>query len=93
MTLIDMEGTRMGGLQDRRCWIALILEKGLKVLKGFATIGKTTISTNWIPQSSQGLNHQPRSTHGGTQGSNHICSRGWPCLASVGEEAISPVKA
>jgi hypothetical protein len=29
-------------------------------------IGRTTISTNQNPQSSQGLNHQPKSTHGGT---------------------------
>jgi hypothetical protein len=26
-------------------------------------IGKTTISTNQIPQSSQGLNHEPKNTH------------------------------
>jgi hypothetical protein len=26
-------------------------------------VGKTTISTNQTPQSSQGLNHQPKSTH------------------------------
>jgi hypothetical protein len=44
-----------------------------------------TISTN---QSSQGLNHQPRSTHGRTHGSSCICSRGWPYWASVGEEAF-----
>lgn len=29
-------------------------------------IGRTTISTNWIPQSSQGLNYQPKNIHGGT---------------------------
>jgi hypothetical protein len=39
-------------------------------------IERITISTNQTPQSSQGLNHQPRSAHGGTYGSNHICSRG-----------------
>jgi hypothetical protein len=50
---------------------------------------KTTISTNQMPQSSQGLNHQPRSTHG----SSCICSRGWPCWASMGGEALGPVKA
>jgi hypothetical protein len=43
------------------------LGQGLKELKGFATnpIGRTTISTNQTPQSSQGLNYQPKSTHGG----------------------------
>jgi hypothetical protein len=47
-------------------------------------IGRTTKSTN---QSSQGLNHQPRSTHRGTHGSSHICSRRWSC------QALGPVKA
>jgi len=53
-------------------------------------IGKTTISTN---QSSQGLNHQPKSTHGGTHGSSCIHSRGWHCLASIRGEAPGLVKA
>jgi hypothetical protein len=56
-------------------------------------IRRTTISTNHTPQSSQGLNHQPRSTHGGTHGSSCICSRGFPCLASVGGQALGPVNA
>ena len=46
-----------------------------------------------VPQSSQGLNHQPKSTHGGTHGSSCICSRGWPCWTSKGEEALDPEKA
>jgi hypothetical protein len=46
-------------------------------------IGKTTISTNHTSQSPHGVNHQPQSTHGGTHGSSLICSRGWPCLASL----------
>jgi hypothetical protein len=41
--------------------------------------GRATISSSQTPQNSQGLNHQPKSTHGGTHGSSHICSRGWPC--------------
>jgi hypothetical protein len=53
-------------------------------------IGRTTISTN---QSSQGLEHQPRSTRGVIHGSSHICSRGWPCWASIGEEDLGPEKA
>jgi hypothetical protein len=57
------------------------LEKGLKELKVFATI-----SNNQTLQSSQGLNHQPRSTHGGIHGFSCICSRGWPCWASIGGE-------
>jgi hypothetical protein len=41
--------------------------------------GRTTIQTNQTRQRFQGLNHQPKSTHGGTHGSSYICSRGWPC--------------
>ena len=55
-------------------------------------IERTTMSTNQIHQSSQGLNHQPKSTHGGTHGSSCICSKGWPCLASMGGEGLGPVK-
>ena len=32
------------------------------------------------------------STHGGTHGSSHICSRGWPSWSSVGGKALGPVK-
>jgi hypothetical protein len=66
------------------------LEKGLKELKGFAT----TISTNQTTQikknnkNSQRLNHQPKSTYGGISDSSYICSRGWPCLASVKERPL-----
>ena len=45
------------------------------------------------PQSSQGLNHQPKSTHGGTRGSSCICSRGWPSRSSMGGEVLGPLKA
>jgi len=38
-------------------------------------------------------NHQPKSIHGVTHGSNLICSRGWPFGASMGGEALSPAKA
>jgi hypothetical protein len=53
-------------------------------------IERTAISTN---HRSQGLNHQPRSTHGRTHGSNLICGRGWPCQTSMGGDALGPVKA
>jgi hypothetical protein len=33
------------------------------------------------------------STHGGTHGSSHICSRGWPSWSSVGGKDLGPVKA
>ena len=53
-------------------------------------IGRTTISTNQTPQSSQGLNYQPKSTHGATNGSSCVCSRGLPYLSSIGEEPLGP---
>jgi len=52
------------------------------------TVGRTTISTNQTHQSSQGLNHQPVSTHEGTHDSSHICGRGWHCPASIGGKAL-----
>ena len=56
-------------------------------------IVRTTISTHQTLKCSQGLNHQPKTTHGGTNGSSRICSRGWPCGVSRGGEALGPVKA
>jgi hypothetical protein len=35
------------------------------------------------PESSQGLNHQPKDTSEGNHVSSHICSRGWPFGTSV----------
>jgi hypothetical protein len=61
------------------------LEKRLKELRGFATL-----STGQIPWSFQGLEHQPKNTHGGTHGFGHICGRGWPCWTSVEREALGP---
>jgi len=56
------------------------------------SIRRTTLSTNQNPQNSQGLKYQPKSTHGVTHGSIYICSRGWPCQASMGVKALGPVK-
>jgi hypothetical protein len=71
------------------------VEKGLKGLKVFATPRKNNNINHpdTHPQCSQGLNYQPKSTHGGTHGSSHICSRGWPCQTSMGGEALGPMKA
>jgi hypothetical protein len=69
------------------------LEKGPKDLKGFAAPKEEQqYELACTPQSSQELNHQPRSTHGGTHGSSCICSRGWPTWSSVGGEALCPMK-
>jgi hypothetical protein len=51
-------------------------------------MGRTTISTNQNPLNSQGLSHQQMHTHG----SSCICSRGWLCHASMGEEVCDPMK-
>jgi hypothetical protein len=55
-------------------------------------IGETPIWTKQYSQSSQGLNHQPKNTHGGTHGSSYICRREWPCWTSMGGEALGPEK-
>jgi hypothetical protein len=65
------------------------LEKGLKELMGFPK-RRTTISTNQTPQSSQGLNHQPRSH---VPMAPAVYRRRWPCLVSIGEVALGPMKA
>ena len=67
------------------------LDQRLKQLKGFK-----------IPQEEQHLptrcpelpGPKPlKYTHGGTHSSSHICSRGCPCWALMGGEALCPVKA
>jgi hypothetical protein len=54
------------------------LEKGTKEMKELAALKEEQqyelIGTPKIPE---GLNHQPKSIHGGTHGTSHICSRGW----------------
>jgi hypothetical protein len=56
-------------------------------------IERTIISTKQTSQSSQGLNHQLKSTHGGTHGFSCIGNRGWPCQAAMGGEALGPMNA
>ena len=56
-------------------------------------IGRTTISSNLTPQNCQGLNHQPKSSHGETHDSSCICRKGLPYLASVGGEDLDSVEA
>ena len=59
-------------------------------LKGFVAPGRT-VSTKQTPQSSQGLNHQQKSTRvgvGGVHGSSWICSRGLPYSALLGGEPV-----
>jgi len=56
-------------------------------------IGRTIISTNQTPPELPGTKPPTMSTHGGTHGSSCIHSRGWPCPASIGGEALGPVKA
>jgi hypothetical protein len=69
------------------------LDKGPKELKGFAVPREEQQyepTSNF--QSSQGLNHQPKSSHGGTHGSRHICSRGCSLVGHQREERVGPVK-
>jgi hypothetical protein len=56
------------------------------------SIGRITVLTNQTLQSSQGLNHQPKNTRGGTHGSSCICIRGWPYWSLMRGEALGPGK-
>jgi hypothetical protein len=57
------------------------------------SIGRIKISTNQNSQTYQGLNHQPKSTHGRSHGSSYICTRGLRFLASMEGEFLGPVEA
>jgi hypothetical protein len=46
-------------------------------------IGRTILAGQ-TTQCSQGLDHWPRGVEWGIHGSIYICSRGWPCLTSMG---------
>jgi hypothetical protein len=66
------------------------LDKGLKELKGFAVPWEEKqYQPTRTPKRSQGLNHQPRSTHG----SSCMCCRGLHCWPLVGGHAFGPGKA
>ena len=81
-------GKKKDSIFKKWCWI-----NWRSTCRRMPPIGRTTISTNQIPQTSQGLNDQPKITHGGTHGCSLICSRGWPCWTSIAEKAIGPGKA
>ena len=68
------------------------LEKGLKELRGFSVPwGGGSINVNCSDSwHSRELDHQPKSTHGGTHGSSCRCGRGWPFWISAGGEALGP---
>jgi hypothetical protein len=67
------------------------LEKGLKELRGvYSPMEGAIVSTGHSPWNSRGLDHQPKSIHGGTHGTGHICGRGWPSWTPVGGEAHGP---
>ena len=65
--------------------------------KGDCNLIEKNININQLgpppPQSSQGLNYQPKSKHGGNHGSSLICSQGLPYWASLGGELLGPVEA
>jgi hypothetical protein len=61
------------------------LEKRLKELKGLQLHRKhSNIKQPELLECKPTSKGYTRGTHG----SNHICSRGWPCWASMGEEAL-----
>jgi hypothetical protein len=54
-------------------------------------IGRTMLAGQTTP-CSQDLDQQQRGVQGGIHGSTYICSKEWPCLTSMGREALGPVK-
>lgn len=70
------------------------LGEGQKELKGFTIPEeeKQYQPTSPAPTNLPVLNHQPKSTQRGTDGSNCLCSKGMPYLASMGGEALGPVE-
>ena len=69
------------------------LEKGHKEMRGFTPRQEEQYEPASSPESSQGLNHQPKSTDGGTQGSRLICIRGWLCRTSMRGKVLGLRKA
>jgi hypothetical protein len=57
----------------------------LQIFKYFPILAKCI-------QSSLGLNHQPKKTHGGTHGSSCIYRGGWLSWSSMGGEVLGPVQ-
>ena len=66
-------------------------------VNGILAMGLQPYSKNNIKQPDSpelpGTKPAPKSTHGGTHGFSSICSRGHPCWASMGGEALGPGKA
>jgi hypothetical protein len=56
----------------------------------YSPIEGATVSTGKTPRSSRGRDHQPKNTHGVTDGTGHICDRRWPCWTLVGGETLRP---
>ena len=69
------------------------LERGLKELMVFATHKKNNNINQADTPELQGLNHQPKTIHGGTHGSSLISSRGGPWWTSIRGDILSPGKA
>ena len=66
------------------------VEEGIEGAEGLCIpMGGATVSmgqNSYPPLSFWGLDHQPKSKHGGTHGAG----RGWLCWISVGREALGP---
>ena len=69
------------------------LREVLKKLKGFATVQEEQQYQTTRPyKAPKGKNHQPKCTHGSTNGSSFIYTRGLPYVASTGGESLGTVK-
>ena len=69
------------------------LVEGLKEVNDMVTPQKERqYQLTQTSQRSQRLSHQLKSKPGLVHGPQHICSTGWPCLVSLGEDVPNPVK-
>jgi hypothetical protein len=94
MMVQQMDGVGSRKLKGQIAFFCLFLffktGSNLKLTMLGLKVCATTVSNGQTPWSSQGLDHQPKSTYGGTHGSGPICGRGWPCWTSVGGAALGP---
>jgi len=69
------------------------IKKSHKDTGKYNKIGKGLLKNKQISLPKMNRKMQLKSTHGATYGSSCKCSRGWLCQASIGGEALGPVKA
>lgn len=87
-----LQGRRSPSISELQLFSVTALLKNSSLAEGEGnTIGRTTVSTSWIPQSSQGMRYQPKSIRGLVSGSHYICGSRLPSGLRGRESAWSSV--